>query len=185
MGKSEKSKDGRQKKWRSLHNSTSHSNQKCIQQKSGSKCNGSSTVDGRKSEEHETYVADSTTVDCKSCSCSNGKIAKKSNESKVEYSPPSGIRFSVACCHPPLSHQADGFQMPVDSGFSKHFVNPKLIRRVKNRMLDYKKINPPLEIKAAGHNTIFGTAQGILLVVVRDTQDAYKTVILPTVLVPG
>ena len=44
----------------------------------------SSTVDGRESEEHETYVVDSTIVDCKSCCC-NGKIAKKSNESEVEY----------------------------------------------------------------------------------------------------
>ena len=42
-----------------------------------------------------------------------------------------------------------------------------------------------MEIKAAGHNTLFGTAQGTLLVVVRDTQDVCKTVKLPIVLVPG
>ena len=42
-----------------------------------------------------------------------------------------------------------------------------------------------MEIKAAGHNTLLGTAQGILLVVVRDTQDVCRTVKLSIVLVPG
>ena len=107
MVRSEKFKNGRQEKC-SLHNSSSYSNQECFQQKSGSKCKDSFTViDGKNSEEHETCVVDSRTVDCKSCYC-NGKIAK-SNESEVEYSPPPGIGFSFACCHPPLSHQADGF----------------------------------------------------------------------------
>ena len=95
------------------------------------KCKGSFTVDGRNSEEHETYVVDSTAVGCKSCCCSNGKVAKKPNEeSEVEYSPPPGIGFSFACCHPPLSQQTDGFQMLVDSGASKYFVDPKLVHRV-------------------------------------------------------
>ena len=58
--------------------------------------------------------------------------------------------------------------MLVNSGPSKHFANPKLVRGVESRMLHYTEINPPMEIKAAGHNTFFGTAQGILLVVVRD-----------------
>ena len=62
-----------------LHNSTSH----CFQQKSGNKCKDSSTVvDGRNNEEHEIYVVDSTTVDCKSCCCSDGKIAKKPMKAK-------------------------------------------------------------------------------------------------------
>ena len=45
---------------------------------------GSSAVvnNGRNSEEHETCVVDSTTVDCKSCCCSNGKLAKESNEKR-------------------------------------------------------------------------------------------------------
>ena len=42
-----------------------------------------------------------------------------------------------------------------------------------------------MEIKAAGHNTLFGTTQGILLVLVHDTQDVSRTVKLPIVLVPG
>ena len=79
------------------------------------------------------------------------------------------LGFSFACCHPPLSHRTDEFQMLVDSGSSKHFVDPKLIRGVKSRMLDYTKIDLPMEIQAAGHNILFGTAQGILLVLVRDT----------------
>ena len=178
-----KFKNGSQKKWCSLHNSTSHSNQECFQQKSSSKFKDSSTVDGRNSKIHETYVVHSTTVDCKSCCCSNCTVARKSNESKVEYSPLPGIGFS--CCHPPLSHQADGFKMLIDSGSFKHFVDPKLFHRVDSRMQDYGEINPPMEIKATGHNTLFGTALGTLLVVVRDTQDVCRTVKLPIVLVPG
>ena len=185
MGKSKKIKNGSQKKWCSLHNRTSHSNKKCSQQRNSSKYKDSSTVDGRNGEEHETYVVDSTAIDCKSCCCSNGKVATKSNESKVEYSPPPGIGFSFACCHPPLSYQSDGFQMLVDSGSSKHFVDPKLVHRVESGMQDYTQISPPMEIKAAGHNTLFGIAQGTLLVVVRDTQNVCRAVKLPIVLVPG
>ena len=104
-----KKKNVRQKKLCSLHNSTNYSNQECFQQRSSSTYKDS---DGRNSEDHETYVVDSKAVGCKSCCCSNGKVAKKSNEeSKVEYSPPPGIGFSLACCHPPLSQRADGFQM--------------------------------------------------------------------------
>ena len=100
MGKTEKNKNGRQKKWCSLHNSTNHSSQECFLQRSSSKCKDSY---GKNSEEHETYVVDGTAVGCKSCCCSNGKVAKKSNkEGEVEYSPPPGIGFSFAWCHPPL-----------------------------------------------------------------------------------
>ena len=59
--------------------------------------------------------------------------------------------------------------MLVDSGSSKHFVDLKLIRMVESRMQDYTDIYPPMEIKAASDKSLFGTAQGILLVVVRDT----------------
>ena len=70
---------------------------------SGSSCKDSSTVvDGKNSDEHEAYVVDSTTVDCKSCCC-NGIIASKSNESEVKYSPPLGIGCSFACSYLPLS----------------------------------------------------------------------------------
>ena len=79
------------------------------------------------------------------------------------------IGFSFAYSHPLFFHQADVFQMLVDSGSSKHFVDPKLIRRVESRMQNYTDINPPMEIKATSDKSLFGTAQGILLVVVRDT----------------
>ena len=75
MEKSEKIKNRRHNKWCSLHNSSSHSNQEYFQQKGGSKCKDSSTVDGKNSEEPETYAVDSTTVDCKSCCCSSGILA--------------------------------------------------------------------------------------------------------------
>ena len=75
--------------------------------------------------------------------------------------------------------------MLVHSGSSKDIIDPKLIRGVECRMLDYTEINPPMEIKAAGHYTLFGIAQDILLVLVRDTQDVWTTVKLPIVFVPG
>ena len=75
--------------------------------------------------------------------------------------------------------------MLVDSGSSKHFVDPKLVHKVETRMQDYTKISPPMEIKAECHNTLLGIAQGTLLVVVRDTQGICRTVKLPIVLVPG
>ena len=75
--------------------------------------------------------------------------------------------------------------MVVNSGSSKHFVDLELINKVENRMLDYTDINPPIEIQAVDHNTLFGTAQGILLVVLRDTHGVCRSVILPTVVVPG
>ena len=119
---------------------------------------------------------------CKSCCCSNGKVAKKSNEeSEVEYSPPPGIGFSFACCHPPLSYQTAAFHMLVNSGSSEHFVDPKLVHRVESRMQDYTQIDPPMEVKAACHNTLFGIAQGTLLVVVRDMQAICRTAKLPIV----
>ena len=78
VGKTQK---GKAEKWCNLHNSTRHSNQECFQQKSGSKCKYSPTtaVDGKNSVDHETFVVDRTTVDCKLCCC-DGKIVKKSNK---------------------------------------------------------------------------------------------------------
>ena len=69
--------------------------------------------------------------------------------------------------------------MLVNSGSSKYFIDPKLICGVESRMLDYTETNSPMEIKAAGYNTLFGTAQGILRVLVRDTQDVSRTIKLP------
>ena len=56
---------------------------------------------------------------------------------------------------------------------------------VKNTTTTTTRIQPSIEITAAGNNVLRGTAQGILLVVVRGTDDALRTVKLPKVLVPG
>ena len=52
-------------------------------------------------------------------------------------------------------------------------------------MLDYTEINPPMETRAACDNTLFGTAQRILMVLVRDTQDVFRSIKLPMVLILG
>ena len=49
-------------------------------------------------------------------------------------------------------------------------------------MLETTRIQPPIEIAAAGDNVLRGTAHGILLVVVRDTDDVLSIVKSPTVL---
>ena len=51
-------------------------------------------------------------------------------------------------------------------------------------MLEYTRIEPPMEVRAAGDNVLRGTAQGTLLVVVRGTDDVLRTVELSIVLVP-
>ena len=43
-------------------------------------------------------------------------------------------------------------------------------------MLEYTKIELPMEIRAAGDNVLLGTAQGILLVVVHGKDDVLRTV---------
>ena len=138
-----------------------------------------------KSTKDETFVADSNVTGCDKCSC-NGKGESKSTEDDEQNNTPPGIGFSVAMCHPLLSQEADGFQLLVDTGSSRHFIEAELIRGVETRMqdLEYIRIEPPIEITAAGNNVLRGTAQGILLVVVRGTDDALRTVKLPTVLVP-
>ena len=88
-------------------------------------------------------------------------------------------------CHPPFSYEAESVQLLVDSGSSKHFIDPELIRGVESIMLEYTRIEPPKEIPVAGDNVLRGTAQGILLIVLRGTDDVLRTVILSIKLVPG
>ena len=52
-------------------------------------------------------------------------------------------------------------------------------------MLEYTKIEPPVEIRAAEDSVLYGTAQGILLIIVRGTDGVLQKVKLPIVLVPG
>ena len=87
---------------------------------------------------------------------------------------------------PPLSQGAHDFQLLVNSGSSKHFIDPELIPGVESRMHEYTRIKPPMVITTAGNNMLRGTAQGILLVVVRGRDDGLRIVKLPIgVLVPG
>ena len=140
---------------------------------------------GSKITKYETIVVDSNVTGCEKCSC-NRKIKNKCTEIDDEpNNTPPGIGFSFAMCHLSLSQQADGFQLLVHSGSSKHFVDPELIREVESRMLEFTRIEPPMEITAAGDNVLRGTAQGILLVVVRGTDNVLRTVKLPMVLAPG
>ena len=47
------------------------------------------------------------------------------------------------------------------------------------------KISPPMEIKASGDNILYGTAQGIILALVRDIDNVCRRVKLSIVVVPG
>ena len=60
-----------------------------------------------------------------------------------------------------------------------------MIRGVESRMLEYTRIQTPMEITAAGDNVLRGTAQGILPVVVSGTDDTLRTAKLSIVLVPA
>ena len=75
---------------------------------------------------------------CIKCDC-NGKVESKTTEDDKPNNKPPGVGFSFAMCHPSLSQEADGFQLLVDSGSSKHFIDPELIHGVKSIMQDYTK----------------------------------------------
>ena len=63
------------------------------------------------------------------CSCS-GKVERKSTEDDEPNKTPPGIGYSFAICLLPLSQEADGFQLLVESGSPKHFIDPELIHGV-------------------------------------------------------
>ena len=68
------------------------------------------------------------------------KVGKKNTEIDDESNMPPGIGFSCAMYRLPLSQEGDGFQLLVDSGSSKHFIIPELIRGVESRMLEYTRV---------------------------------------------
>ena len=199
------------RKWCSYHHSNDRLNEDCHQQQSeseninrkeiwytyqdsGCRSDGEcyykrkrkrSSPAGSKSAKDETFVADSNETGCDKCSC-NRKVENKCTE--IDDQPNNttpGIGFSFAMCHPPLSEEAIGFQLKVDSGSSKHFINPELIRGAESRMLDYTRIEPAMEMTVVGDNLLRATAEGVLLVAVRRTYDVLRTAKLPTGLVPG
>ena len=94
-----------------------------------------------KSTKDEAFVADSNVTGCDSkfyCKCKREKNPNESNDDL--YSPPLGIGFSFAMCHPSFPQKADGLPPLVDSGSSKHLIDPELICGVKLRMLEYTRI---------------------------------------------
>ena len=71
---------------------------------------------------------------CDKCGCNEKKNESKTTEGDEPNDTPPGIGFSFAMCHPPLSQEADGFQLLVDSGSSKHVIDPE------SRMQEYTRI---------------------------------------------
>ena len=92
-----------------------------------------------KLQKNETFAADSNVTGCIKCDCNGKKVESKTTEDDEPNNKPPGIGFSFAMCHPSLSQEADGFQLLVDSGSSKHFIDPELIHGVKSRMQYYTK----------------------------------------------
>ena len=91
----------------------------------------------------------------------------------------------LRCDIPPLSRQTDGFQLLIDLRSPKQFIDPELIREIESRMLEYTRIEPPIQIRVARDNVLLGTAKVIKLVVVRGTDNILRTFKLPIVPVPG
>ena len=97
---------------------------------------------------------------CDKYSCSR-KVKNKctENDNEPNYTPP-GIGFSFAMCHPPLSQEDGGFQLLVDSGSSKYFIDPELIYCVESKIgIHTDRISHgAMEIRAAGENVLRVTA---------------------------
>ena len=150
-------------RWCNYHNSKSHSDDECHRQK-------------RDSKRKESSTADNNGQKCYKLSCCNSRFDKKSKESGDKSYTPPRIGLSFVACHLPLSQQADCFQLLVDSGLSKRFIGPELIREVETKMQKTLTINPTMEIKTARNNILCGTAQDILIVLVRGTDDILKEI---------
>ena len=101
----------------------SHSDDECYHQRNGSR----NFPAGSKSTNDETSVVNSNVTGCDKCSC-NRKIENKSTEIDDEpNNTQPGNGFSFAMCHSPLSQEADGFQILVDSGSLKYFIDSELV----------------------------------------------------------
>ena len=160
-------------------------NDECLHQR-GSKFENSSSVDTgnyRKQKPSLLIVPLLAAIQNFAVNVKGKAFSMKVATSRIPYHLALGSH--LRCVIPFLSQEADGFQLLVDSGSSKHFINSELIRGVESRMLEYSSIISPIEITAAGNNVLRGTTQGILQVVVRGTDDVLRTVKLPIVLVPG
>ena len=169
------------KRWRTYHKSGSHSDDDCYHQRNGKR----SSIADSNSKKDETFIADSTMTGYDKCSCKR-KVETKYTKIDDKSNPPPGIGCLFTICHLPLSQQAGSFQLLVDSGSSKHFVDPDLIHGLELRMLEYTRIGPLMEIRAAG-DKCYAAPQRlyILLLAVHGTDDALRIFKVPTVLTPG
>ena len=160
--------------------SPTHSNDDCYHQRGG-KFENNSSVDGKIVRNRKKSPLLIVTV-----LAAMQRFEKQSNESNDEsYPTRTGIGLTFAACHLPLSQQADSFQILVDLGSSKHFINPNFFRAVESRKLEPTMIEPPMETRAARDNILHGTVQGILQVVVRGTDNMLRKVKLPKGLMPA
>ena len=132
----------------------------------------------------ETFVVDSTVSGCEKYSC-NIKVKNKCTEIDNESNTPPDIGFSFDMCHPPLSQEADGFQLLVDSRSLKYFIDPESIRSMESRTLEYTRMQPPVEIRAAGGNVLPCTAQGIFTSRSKRYRRRLEDRQISVVLVPG
>ena len=117
-------------------------------------------INRKRSSPAESKITKDETVNmtcCDKCNC-NRKVENKCTEIDEPNNIPPGIGYDFVMCHPPSSQEADGFQLLVDLGLWKHFIGPELIRGVESRMLEYTRVEPPMEITVAGNNVLRGTA---------------------------
>ena len=138
----------------SNHKSGRHSDDQCYRQRSG---NRNFPADS-KSTKGETFIADGNVTSCGTCSCHIEVESKRTGIDDEPNNTPPGIGFSFAVCYPPLFQETGGFQLLVDSGSSKHFIDSESICGVESRMLEYTRIYPPMEITVAENNALSGTA---------------------------
>lgn len=96
--------------------------------------------------------------------------------------PPEGVGFSFLAAHG--VQEPVRFSMTVDTGASSHFVDSDLLPDVRNHMVEYTAIKPPLVIDVAGKGKLHGTAMGAMKVQVSDQQGLTRSIRLPFICVP-
>ena len=75
--------------------------------------------------------------------------------------------------------------MAVDSGATFHYLDDELLPKIEHDMIDFVRMDPPMQILTAGGHLIRGTGKGVLLSIVKDQQGNEHSVRLPAIIVPG
>ena len=73
----------------------------------------------------------------------------------------------------------------MDSGSSGHFLDSQLLPGIDQHMVEYTKLDPPMNILTAGRHLLYGTAKGVLNTIAVDSEGNEHCVKLPAVIVPG